>query len=146
MIRKYQTSDADAVIRIWLEASAEAHAFIDYDYWEKNSSAMRSVYLPSARTFVYCNAGNGEAYGFIAMAGTTVAALFVSPTRQGAGIGKTLLDFVKTENRELDLYVYCLNRRALRFYRNNGFVVAGRNTDPNTGEDQFHMIYRNEGR
>ena len=142
MIRPYLPADADCVIAIWLESSAIAHAFINYGYWKRNAAAMRSVYLPMAKTFVWINEANGELGAFISLAGTTVAALFVAPGYEHNGIGSTLLDFAKQQSDILDLYVYCLNNRAFRFYRHHGFEVIETNTDPNTGEDQYHMIYR----
>lgn len=142
MIRPYLPTDADRIIAIWLESSAVAHAFIDYGYWKRNAMAMRSVYLPMAKTFVWINEANGEPAAFISLAGTTVAALFVAPGSERNGIGSALLNFAKQQSDILDLYVYCLNIHAFRFYRRHGFEVIETNTDPNTGEDQYHMIYR----
>jgi len=34
VIRKFKESDIDQVIRIWLEASIEAHDFVDDNFWE----------------------------------------------------------------------------------------------------------------
>lgn len=142
MIRPYQQSDADRLITIWLESSAIAHSFIDYGYWERNAAAMRSVYLPTAKTFVWINETDHQIAGFISMAGSTVAALFVAPGYQQSGIGNALIRFAKQQHDTLNLYVYCLNRKAFSFYRKHGFEVIETNTDPGTGEDQYHMVFR----
>lgn len=137
MIRNYKDSDADAVIDLWLEASSHSHAFIDYAFWKSHADAMRLIYLPSARTFVYEESGMIK--GFISMAGSTVAALFVKPEYQGAGIGKAFIEFACRSYPGNDLYVYKLNGRAVRFYLREGYRILEEKTDLMTGEEQYHM-------
>lgn len=41
MIRPFCNDDMDAVIRLWLEASVQAHFFIAPEYWEAEAADMR---------------------------------------------------------------------------------------------------------
>ena len=58
---------------------------------------------------------------------------------QYRGIGKVLLDHVKTFRSELCLNVFKKNRNAIRFYQREGFVKVSESVDENTGEAEFVM-------
>lgn len=53
MIRRFEISDTEAIIKIWLDASIIAHNFMDANYWRGKADDMRNIYLPSATTYVY---------------------------------------------------------------------------------------------
>lgn len=36
MVRDYQPSDLERILKIWLQSNLQAHDFIDRSYWEKN--------------------------------------------------------------------------------------------------------------
>ena len=51
MIRKYQKSDLDALMQIWLEGNLDAHHFIDPSYWHDNYELVKKE-LPNAQLYV----------------------------------------------------------------------------------------------
>ena len=53
MIRKFDISDMDWVLDIWLKASIDAHNFIDREFWESNVDNMRDIYIPGSETYVF---------------------------------------------------------------------------------------------
>ena len=63
---------------------------------------------------------------------------------QSRGIGKRLLDFVKTKKTELRLNVYQKNMRAIRFYQREGFKILREGMDEATGEKDYEMTWRQE--
>ncbi|MCD8185738.1 MAG: GNAT family N-acetyltransferase [Rikenellaceae bacterium] len=99
MIRMFTPADEDAVIRIWLEASKQAHDFVEPGFWEKQELTMRREYLPQSEVWVYDDNMSGEVVGFTALHGNFVAALFVDPSRQGEGIGFQLIEKIKKTTR-----------------------------------------------
>lgn len=125
------------VLDIWLEASIEAHGFVDREFWESNIPAMRDVYLPSSE--IYVSEDNGTVDGFIALSGESVAALFVSPSSQGKGIGTGLLNKVKEMRGTLELCVYKENVKSFEFYRKHLFITEGEHVDNKTGCIQILM-------
>lgn len=142
MIRNFQQQDEDSIIRIWLEASAIAHSFIPRSYWEDKVPDMRNKYLPQSQTLVYEDEHTNETSGFISLIGNYIAALFVSPDRQGQGIGQALMALAKQQHPELELNVYAKNTRALAFYRRQGFTIVREQTDEQTGQQEFAMKYQ----
>jgi GNAT superfamily N-acetyltransferase len=59
--------------------------------------------------------------GFAALAQNHLGHLYVAPGRQGGGVGRALLDWVKTIcPGGFDLWVFQKNRRARSFYRREG--------------------------
>ncbi|NNG01273.1 MAG: N-acetyltransferase [Desulfobacteraceae bacterium] len=137
MIRSPKKTDIESIIKIWLEASIKAHDFMPSDYWESKVNDMRDVYLPSSANYVYEN--SGEIYGFLSIYKCTLAALFVSPSRQGEGIGSELIGFIKGKYRELTLSVYKNNTASISFYKKHGFVRYKEQIDEHTGHPEIIM-------
>lgn len=137
MIRAFIQSDMKQVLDIWLTTSIDAHGFIEREFWESNVSAMRDVYLPSAE--VYVNEDRGMVNGFIALVDNSVAALFVSPSTQGKGIGTQLLNKAKELRGTLELCVYKDNLKSFEFYRKHLFAAEGEHMDSKTGCIQILM-------
>lgn len=141
MIRTYTDTDQNAVIDIWLHASFEAHDFIPRSFWEDEKEDMRNFYLPSSRTWVYEDDASGEVWGFLSLVDSYLAALFVLPGKQGAGIGSRLIETAKSMREILRLHVYAENEGAVSFYKKQGFRVTGEQIETETGRMEYRMEY-----
>ena len=141
MIRKLQNADMDRVAGIWLDANLRAHCFISPQDWKSNFAPVKEM-LPRAEVYVYEN--DREIWGFIGLNGEYIEGIFVSGEMQSRGIGKRLLDFVKTKKTELRLNVYQKNMRAIRFYQREGFKILREGMDEATGEKDYEMTWRQE--
>ena len=95
MIRKLQNADMDRVAGIWLDANLRAHCFISPQYWKSNFDPVKEM-LPRAEVYVYEN--GREIWGFIGLNGEYIEGIFVSGEMRSQGIGRLLLDFIKTKN------------------------------------------------
>jgi len=137
LIRSYNKTDLEKMVRIWYEASVISHFFIPASFWALQKSAMKEKYLPLAENFVFEE--EGQLAGFISLVGEEVCALFVSPEMQGKGVGMALLEYAKTQKGRLSLKVYKKNESALQFYKACGFVVVGEEVDEYTGCVQLLM-------
>jgi putative acetyltransferase len=74
--------------------------------------------------------------GFSAVQDGWLDHLYVAPARQGAGIGKMLLDRAMAAHPSgLHLWVFAANHRAIAFYGRAGFVEALR-TDGSANEER----------
>lgn len=138
-IRPFTPSDMEDVLTIWLEASLQAHHFIDPAYWHANLAPMREHYLPAADSQLICR--NEQVLGFYSLYEGSLAALFVAPAQQGKGLGKALLEHAKQQLPTLLLQVYQQNRTACDFYRAQGFQVAAEGVDPHTGCAEWVMVW-----
>lgn len=141
MVRRADEADIDAILHIWLKTSIAAHHFIDASYWESKIDDMRNIYLPSGDTYVYENPDNKDISGFICIVDNTLAAIFVLPEKQGKGIGKELLNYIKRFKNKLSLTVYAKNILSIEFYKNQGFTITGKSIDAHTGEEEYIMTY-----
>ena len=141
MIRKLQNADIDRVADIWLDANLKAHSFISPQYWKGNFAPVKEM-LAQAEAYVYED--DREIQGFIGLTGEYIEGIFVSGEMQSQGVGKRLLDFVKTKKTELRLNVYQKNTRAIRFYQREGFKILREGMDEATGEKDYEMTWRKE--
>ena len=140
MIRTFREEDAEAVVRLWLEASIEAHDFIPCAFWESAAEDMRTVYLPMSDEIVlHVDDATGEIDAFLAFVGDFLAALFVAPAAQGRGLGSRLLRIAGRMHPELSLTVYKENSRAVAFYEKHGFRICGERVEAKTGAVEFLM-------
>jgi ribosomal protein S18 acetylase RimI-like enzyme len=69
---------------------------------------------------------DGAIAGFIAFADGWVNQLYVTPGMQCRGIGRELLGIAKRSSPALQLWVFQVNERAIRFYEREGFRVIER--------------------
>ena len=128
MIRKFNETDLNSVMKIWLETNISVHDFIDEKYWQSNYEQVRQ-FIPKTTVYVY---EENYVKGFIGLSGNYIAGIFVEANSQSRGIGKALLDHIKGINEELYLNVYKKNKRAVKFYIREGFFIDGEQIDINT--------------
>lgn len=140
MIREYKNSDLNHVMKIWLDTNVKSHSFIAEEYWIGNYDVVKEM-LPKAELYVYENDKSNRIEGFIGLTDNYIAGIFVEDGVQSKGIGKQLLDYVKTFKSSLSLNVYQKNERAIRFYQREQFLIHSENTDENTNENEFIMMW-----
>jgi ribosomal protein S18 acetylase RimI-like enzyme len=125
VIRPYaQDGDLNKLSRIWLDASLLAHPFIGEKRLLEQRVLIEDQYLPNAETWVACV--GGQPCGFISLLDTFIGGIFVSPDRQGLGIGRQLILHALDLKGELELEVYADNRQAVTFYTRLGFQELSR--------------------
>ncbi|MFF2324368.1 GNAT family N-acetyltransferase [Agrobacterium sp. NPDC058088] len=131
IIRPFEASDTVKLSDIWLEASLLAHPFIGESRLMDQRALIEKQYLPSAETWVATL--DGEPAGFISLLDTFIGGLFVSPCRQGHGIGRNLVSHALRLKGELSLEAYTENVQAMGFYRAIGFQELSRRSTDDEG-------------
>ncbi len=141
MIRKLNNTDLDEVIKIWLNENIKTHFFISPEYWKSNETTVKNL-LPLAEVYIYEK--NEKIVGFIGLDNDYIAGIFIKSDEQSKGIGKKLLNFVKTFKTELNLNVYIKNIKAVNFYKRENFKIKKETVDSNTDEKEFFMTWKKE--
>lgn len=136
MIRKFQKTDIEQVMKIWLNSNIEAHSFVPEKYWKSNFDMVKEQ-LPQAD--VYVSDCDGEIQGFIGIVDSYIAGIFVDEKYRSHGIGRQLLCHAKQTYPSLTLSVYHKNDRAVTFYRREGFSILSEQPDEATGELEYTM-------
>ena len=139
MIRTLQKADINSVADIWLDTNIITHNFIPAQYWKDNFETVKTM-LSQADVYVYENSNKIE--GFIGLNENYIAGIFVRNEAQSTGIGKQLLDFIKSIKQQLHLSVYQKNTQAVKFYQRENFHIQCENTDKNTNEKEYIMIWK----
>lgn len=138
MIRRLNDNNIDAVMQIWKEENIKALNFIPKEYWEEKFNYVKSI-LPSAEIYVYIDKNTIE--GFIGINNNYIEGIFIKEINQNKGIGTALLEKVKQLKPKLILNVYEKNKKAIKFYEKNGFKIIKENTDKETNEKEYTMIW-----
>lgn len=136
MIRKFEKSDIEQIMPIWLNGNIEGHPFVAKEYWISNYQMVQEQLVQAE---VYVAEEDGEIQGFVGVVEGYIAGIFVERTYRSKGIGKQLLDYVKELYDSLALGVYQKNDRAVKFYLREGFSVISESLDEDTGEVDFTM-------
>ncbi|MEG1994122.1 MAG: N-acetyltransferase [Oscillospiraceae bacterium] len=138
MIRKFGTDDLQKIMEIWLNTNINAHNFIDKQYWLDNYKMVESI-IPQSEIFVIEE--NNEICGFIGLNDGYIEGIFVAENHQSKGFGKQLLDYAKSIYQRLSLSVYKNNIKAISFYNREGFSIIKQQTDENTQQTEYEMIW-----
>ena len=139
MIRKLRKTDLDEVAYIWLHTNKKAHDFIAETYWDEHFEMVEGM-LGDAEIYVFEE--QGQIKGFVGLDGEYIAGIFVREKEQSLGIGKQLLDFVKSLKGQLKLNVYQKNELAIKFYTREQFEIQDEQTDEATGEAEYLMLWK----
>jgi len=139
MIRKLRKTDLDEVAYIWLHTNKKAHDFIAETYWDEHFEMVEGM-LGDAEIYVFEE--QGQIKGFVGLDGEYIAGIFVREKEQSLGIGKQLLDFVKSLKGQLKLNVYQKNERAIKFYTREQFEIQDEQTDEAIGEAEYLMLWK----
>lgn len=125
VIRRYAPkTDLKKLSRIWLDASLIAHSFIGEQTLLEQRKLIEDHYLPNAETWVACF--DDQPCGFISLLEAFIGGIFVSPDRQGRGIGRQLIAHALKLKGELELEVYTDNSQSMAFYKALGFEELSR--------------------
>lgn len=139
MIRKLRKTDLDEVAYIWLHTNKKAHDFIPETYWDEHFEMVKGI-LGDAEIYVFEE--QEQIKGFVGLDGEYIAGIFVREKEQSLGIGKQLLDFVKSLKGQLKLNVYQKNERAIKFYTREQFEIQDEQTDEATGKAEYLMLWK----
>lgn len=139
IIRKGNAADHPQLLNIWLRAVQATHDFLQPSDIDALIPQLRDSYLPAVELWVAADTEESP-LGFIGLSDNHVEMLFVDPQRHGQGIGRALLDHVRTSRATLSVDVNEQNPQAAGFYLHYGFVQTGRS--PLDGEGRpFPLLY-----
>jgi len=139
VIRRYEKDDLAELLDVWYEASQIAHPFLSPDFFKREREDIEQQHLPIAETWVYEE--KGKLVGFIALVGDEVGGIFVSPRRQGHGIGRALMDHARASRDHLDVEVFEANQIGRAFYDSYGFMLAGKTVHEATGQPVLRLRF-----
>ena len=135
-IRAFCKKDLERVVDIWYNSSIDTYNFISKDHWDSMKDKVRSKFLESK---IYVYEEDSIIKGFILIEDGYIDELYVDKKYRSNGIGKQLLNYVKSDYEELTLNIFQKNVDGIRFYQNNGFIVVEENTEDSTNEKGYFM-------
>lgn len=139
MIREFQMSDTEQVMKLWLSGNIDAHSFVPEKYWRSHFDEVQKALL-QAKVFV-CDI-DGNIKGFIGLMNEYIAGIFVGENCRSTGIGTQLLTYVKEKYDTLSLSVYQQNSRAVAFYQREGFLIQSEGIDEDTEKKEYTMFWK----
>ena len=142
-IREALPAEAGAVADLWLasrRAAAPAippavHSEAEVRGW------FREVVLPSLRDEVWVIGPDGAPEAMMVLQDDWVDQLYVTPARQGHGLGGRLIRFAQDRRERLALWTFEANLAARAFYEAHGFAPNGP-PDSDNEEGAPAILYR----
>ena len=141
-VRSYQPEDFEAVCDIYLDAKRAELRFEpgDFSFTPLQQDEVLLAAFKECDVIVY---EHETVLGFAASFDGQLRALFVREGARGQGVGQALLDAVLTAaTSDVALNVAQSNQGAIRFYKRNGFTLAGETHRQYSGID-VHYVQMN---
>jgi len=135
--------DVKAVVQVWHTAGRTAYPFIDT--WQRLTlddaySVFRQHIAPVCEVWV-AETEDGIV-GYLALKGSYVDRLYISPLHQRRGIGSALLTHAMERSPTgLELHTHQKNTQARAFYEKHGFVAVTYGISPppeNEPDVEYH--------
>lgn len=143
MLRPSKESEQTRLFEIWRDAVKATHHFLPPDDFAEIAELVRDKYLPSKDFLVFVGADD-EPLAFMGVNEGEVESLFVDPSHFGKGIGRSFIDHMKSNHKEVTLEVNEQNPQAVGFYEACGFQVVRRDPTDDHGRPFpiLHMKWR----
>jgi ribosomal protein S18 acetylase RimI-like enzyme len=122
MIRRAIRDDAQAISELFVRARDEMTYLPRIP--EHDRPLLGGLFLDRAELWVAEEEGE-RIVGFAGLSGSELTHLYTDPPAQNRGVGRALLDHVKSLRPErLELWVFQKNEGARRFYERHGFELV----------------------
>jgi ribosomal protein S18 acetylase RimI-like enzyme len=121
VIRRATPDDAPTISELFVRARDEM------TYLPRIPDEVRPLLggLFLERTELWVAEEEGRVVGFTGVSGSELTHLYTDPSAQNLGVGRALLDHVKSLRPErLELWVFQKNEAARRFYERHGFELV----------------------
>ncbi|MEG0328208.1 MAG: N-acetyltransferase [Erysipelothrix sp.] len=139
MIRLMEIPEIDEVMDLWINTNFEVHDYVDSSYWRENYDSFKEM-LENAN--IYVSVDNNRINGFAGvLGGHYLSGIFVDSISRNNGVGKELMNHLKERYDELTLNVYQQNKKAIKFYEREGFVVIDEDVEEETNIPEFTMAW-----
>jgi putative acetyltransferase len=144
LLRRYDPSDEEAAIALWLRSWQAAVPDIDFaarlKWWKQR---WRDEILPNAEVVIAEAAGAITGFVTVDPRMSYLDQIVVAPEHWGFGVGAALVAEAKRLSPQgLELDVNTDNARAIAFYRKCGFVISGAGKNPISGKPVHRMSWR----
>ena len=126
LIRRAASEDRPALPAVWLRSVRASHAFLSESEIQALLPDVTSYLLSTESELWVVESRPGEPAGFMALSGSAIEAMFLSPEIFRRGCGRRLVELARERYGELTVDVNEQNEGACRFYASCGFVVANR--------------------
>lgn len=139
MIRKKDSKDIKKIMDIWIASNLDAHNFISKDYFYNNFDIVKDA-IENATVYVYEQ--ESKVIGFVGINQEFIEGIFVDRNYRSKGIGKKLIDYCKKNYNTLSLNVYCKNKKAIEFYKREGFEICEKKLEKDNKEFEYVMKWK----
>ena len=123
-IRLMKDEDSEAIVQVWYTSGRMAYPFIER--WQRFTlEQARSVFREEIASVceIWVAETEDGIVGYLALKGSYVDRLYVSPNHQRYGVGTSLLQYAMERSPDgLELHTHQKNTQARAFYEKHGFV------------------------
>ena len=137
LLKQFNKKDIDIIMKLWKDNNQRYQSFINNEYWINNYIKTRDEFLQN-NIYVYTESAKILAY-IVVNNNNQIIDIQVSTQIQREGIGKLLIEKLKSENDKLIINVYEKNINAVLFFKSLGFKKIMDKIDENVQEKMYIM-------
>lgn len=145
-IIEYDPIYSEDTVKMWRESQEKAlgqksiHSFEDQEYF------LNHILSKENKIYIAIEVKNNKVVGILAFNENEINQLYIHNDYQGRGLGRKFVDIAKNNsNGRLILYTFEVNKKAQRFYENNGFKIIGRGYENEENLDDIKYEWGDSG-
>ena len=133
MILRPTPQDYDELLTVWEASVRSTHHFLAEKDIQFYKPLIREQYFLAVELYIIRNEKE-EIAAFMGLSDELIEMLFVSPSEQGKGYGRRLLEYATRRKQMNKVDVNEQNDKALGFYLRMGFRIIGRDETDGMGK------------
>lgn len=142
-IRQYTETDKQAVLEIYAAAEQSSKPILTEEVQSEQRKSLEDSLKQNTEDLFLLEV-DGQVIGFASFLPQTVAmsGFYIHPVSQGRGEGRYLIEYLQSQKSQIKLAVYKDNRKAVRFYKKNGFLKERQRKDNSSAKVYVEMVWK----
>lgn len=135
----YNKKYGSETVKMWRTSKGDTLAIDDIYDEASYLSFLNDVLIKECKVLIALN--DNIIVGMMAYNDRMIDQLYIDGNSQGSGIGSTLIEKAKSEAKQLELYVFQKNERAIIFYKHHGFEIVELSSENEENLLAYKMIW-----
>ncbi|GKU27513.1 GNAT family N-acetyltransferase [Clostridium folliculivorans] len=142
-IIEYSEIYAEDTVNIWRKSKERAIGQKEIHSFENHLNFLNNILNIDNDVYIAIDINTNRVIGILAFNENEINQLYIHIGYQGKGLGKKFVDIAKNKSKgRLTLFTFEVNKKAQKFYENNGFKIIekGNDNEENLNDIKYEWI------